>query len=153
MEFEKGGKRYVFDAAHLPADFDESYVYKNRKDIVKKGNGLQAAIVDFSLSTLSNTDTTNALFTSTSPYVLVFAGSIDPSIPWDYLLKTLHKKHPNVYIVTSDKSGASTYLPKEKILIGDITMIKTAARVWPTIFVMNGSVIMQKKSYTYYTKD
>ena len=153
MEFVKGGKTYLFEATNLPADFDDSYVYKSRKDVVKKGNGLKADIVDFSLSTLSKVDTTQFLFASTSPYVLVFAGNIDSTIPWDYLLKELHAKHKQVYIVTADKTGATRLLSKENILIGDITMIKTAARVWPTVFVMNGSMIMQKKSYLDFTKE
>jgi len=153
MEFVKGGKTYLFEATNLPADFDDSYVYKSRKDVVKKGNGLKADIVDFSLSTLSKVDTTQFLFASTSPYVLVFAGNIDPTIPWDNLLKVLHEKHKQVYIVTADKTGATNLLAKENILIGDITMIKTAARVWPTVFVMNGSMIMQKKSYLDFTKE
>ena len=153
MEFVKGGKTYLFEATNLPADFDDSYVYKSRKDVVKKGNGLKADIVDFSLSTLSKVDTTQFLFASSSPYVLVFAGNIDSTIPWDYLLKELHAKHKQVYIVTADKTGATRLLSKENILIGDITMIKTAARVWPTVFVMNGSMIMQKKSYLDFTKE
>jgi hypothetical protein len=38
------------------------------------------------------------------------------------------------------------------ILIGDMTMIKTAARVWPTVAIMNGSTIMEKQSYIDYLK-
>ena len=152
MEFVKDGKSYLFEYPHFPENFDDSYVYKSRKDVVKKGNGLKAEIVDFNLSTLSNMDTTQALFTSPNPYVLVFAGTIDASIPWEYLLTALHAKHKDIYIVTADKTGATRLLSKENILIADNTMIKTAARVWPTIFVMNGPVIMQKKSYLDLTK-
>lgn len=152
MEFEKGGKTFLFEATNLPADFDDSYVYKGRKDVIKKGNGLKAEIGDFSLYTSTKVDTTKALFANTRPYVLVFAGMIDPTISWEYLMKDIHAKNNDVYIVTADKEGASRYLSNEKVLFGDITMIKTAARVWPTIFVMNGSVIMLKKSYLDYSK-
>ena len=152
MEFEKGGKSYFFEATNFPADFDESYVYKGRKDEVKKGNGMKAEIGDFSLSTLSKVDTTQALFESTAPYILVFSGNFENNVPWEYLLKELHAKHKQVYIVTADKTNATVLFPKENILIADITMIKTAARVWPTVFVMNGSVIMQKMSYLDYLK-
>jgi hypothetical protein len=147
MEFVKDGKSYFFEATNFPENFDDSYVYKSRKDVIKKGNGLKAEIVDFNLTTLSNVDTTKALFESPNPYVLVFAGRIDASIPWEYLLTALHAKHKDIYIVTADKTSANRLLSKEKILIADNTMIKTAARVWPTVFVMNGPVIMQKKSY------
>ena len=106
-----------------------------------------APIQNFALNTINGVDSTDALFTSSTPYILVFAGEIDNSIPWEKLLSILHNKHKLVYIVTADKNHASTLLPKENILIGDITMIKTAARVWPTVFVMNGASIMSKTAY------
>jgi hypothetical protein len=98
--------------------------------------------------TLSGIDTTQNLFSSITPYILVFAGKIESSIPWENLLKVLHQKYAQVYIVTADKPGSERILSKEQVLIGDMTMIKTAARVWPAVFVMNGATIMQKKPYT-----
>ena len=151
MEFEKDGKAYFFDANHFPENFDSTYVYKNRKEVVvSKGNGLVPAIVDFEITNFNGVDTTNALFATEIPYVLVLAGKIKADIPWENLVASLHKKYKLVYIVTSDKAGAQQFLSKENILIGDITMLKTAARVWPSLVVMNGSTIMQKKSYIDY---
>jgi hypothetical protein len=153
MEFIKEGKSYYFDANHFPENFDASYVYKNRREvIVRKGNGLKAAIDDFTLETLSKVDSTKEILSQPTPYVLVFTGKVSSEVPWDNLLAQLHQKHKLIYIVTADKTGALQFLSKENILIGDITMIKTAARVWPTIFVMNGSVIMQKQSYLDFLK-
>jgi uncharacterized membrane protein YphA (DoxX/SURF4 family) len=154
MEFIKDGKSFLFDANHFPENFDSTYVYKSRKEVVvQKGNGLQAAIVDFNLVTLTKYDSTAEIFAIKTPYVLVLAGKIDSNIPWLDILNKLHKKYKLVYIVTADKDGAINLLPKENILIGDNTMIKTAARVWPTIFVMNGATIMQKQSYLDYLKN
>jgi uncharacterized membrane protein YphA (DoxX/SURF4 family) len=151
MEFEKEGKLVSFDANHLPDNFDSTFVYKNRKEvIVTKGNDLHAAIPEFGLTTLSGQDSTQALFSIPIPYALVFAGKIDHQVPWESLLAKLHKKYKLVYVVTADKQGISSILSKESILIGDITMIKTAARVWPSILIMNGAEIMQKKSYQAY---
>jgi len=148
MEFEKAGKTYFFDANHFPENFDSSYKYKNRKEVlVSKGNGLLPAIVDFEITNSKGIDTTKQLFATEIPYVLVFTGKIDANVPWENLLSSLHKKYKLVYIVTADKTGAQQFLAKENILIGDITMLKTAARVWPSILVMNGSTIMQKTSY------
>lgn len=153
MEFIKEGKSYFFDANHFPENFDASYVYKNRREVVvRKGNGLKAAIDDFTLETLSKVDSTKEILSQPTPYVLVFTGKVSSEVPWDNLLAQLHQKHKLIYIVTADKTGALQFLSKENILIGDITMIKTAARVWPTIFVMNGSVIMQKQSYLDFLK-
>ena len=149
MEFEKNGKTYQFDPSNFPADFDSTYIFKSRKEVVLvKGNGIVAPIQSFTLNTLNGQDTTDALFATSTPYVLVFAGQIDSTIPWDTLLSKLHNKHKLVFIVTADKDRASRLLSKEQILIGDNTMIKTAARVWPTVFVMNGSTIMSKTAYT-----
>ena len=149
MEFTKEGKQFIFDANQFPENFDATYIYQDRKEVVvRKGNNLQPAIVDFNLMTLSGIDTTQYLFNSTTPYILVFAGKIESSIPWENLLKVLHEKYTQVYIVTADKQAAAKVLTKEKVLISDMTMIKTAARVWPSVFIMNGSTIMQKKPYT-----
>ncbi|MFA9205738.1 MAG: BT_3928 family protein [Burkholderiaceae bacterium] len=151
MEFEKAGKIYFFDANHFPENFDSTYVYKNRKEVVvRKGNGLLPAIVDFEITNVNGEDTSKALFSSEIPYVLVLAGKIEATVPWENLLSSLHKKYKLVYIVTADKAGAQQFLAKENILIGDITMLKTAARVWPSLLVMNGSTIMQKTSYIDY---
>ena len=151
MEFEKGGKKYFFDANNFPSNFDSTYVYIDRKEIVvRKGNGLKAGIGDFTLTTLSGIDTTQNIFKTPIPYVLVFAGYVDSSIPWNEMILKLREKYKLIYIVTSDKAGATQSLPGLNVLIGDITMIKTAARVWPTIFVMNGATIMQKITYQDY---
>jgi hypothetical protein len=151
MEFEKAGKTYFFDANQFPDNFDSTYIYKNRKEVVvSKGNGLVPAIIDFEITNINGVDTTEALFSTEIPYVLVFTGKIEASVPWENLLSSLHKKYKLVYIVTADKAGAEQFLAKENILIGDITMIKTAARVWPSLFIMNGSTIMQKTSYIDY---
>ena len=151
MEFEKEGKKYFFDANNFPTDFDSTYVYIDRKEVVvSKGNGLKAGIGDFTLTTLSGLDTTQKIFKTPIPYVLVFAGYVDSSIPWNEMIVKLREKYKLIYIVTADKAGAIQSLPGLNVLIGDITMIKTAARVWPTIFVMNGSTIMQKITYEDY---
>jgi hypothetical protein len=120
--------------------------------LIQKGNGLVAKIVDFSLFTLNNEDTTAALFNASSPYVLIFSGNIDPSIPWVTLIKTIQLKNKQVYLITADKANALQLKLDIPILIGDMTMIKTAARVWPTVAIMNGSRIMEKQSYIDFLK-
>ena len=153
MSFEKDGKMVQFDVNQFPADFDSTYIYKDRKEVlIKKGNGLEAKIVDFSLFTINNLDTTEALLNTKEPYVLLFSGNIDPNKPWETLISTLKQKHGLVYLVTADKVNASQLKLNIPILIGDMTMIKTAARVWPTVVIMNGSTIMEKQSYLDYLK-
>lgn len=153
MSFEKEGKTVQFDINQFPADFDSTYIYKDRKEVlVQKGNGLTAKIIDFSLFTINQLDTTEALLNSKTPYVLVFAGHIDAKKPWAQLISALQEKHDLVYLVTAEKENAIQLKLNIPILIGDMTMIKTAARVWPTVVIMNGATIMEKQSYIDYLK-
>ena len=153
MSFIKDGKNVQFDINQFPTDFDSTYVYQDRKEVlILKGNGKVAKIVDFSLFTMNNVDTTEALFNSTAPYVLLFSGNIDASIPWKSLITKIKEKHQQVYLVTADKANAAQLNLDIPVLIGDMTMIKTAARVWPTITIMNGSSIMEKQSYIDFLK-
>ena len=153
MSFEKNGKTVSFDINQFPADFDSTYVYKDRKEVVvQKGNGLTAKIVDFSLFTVNKIDTTEALLNTKEPYVLIFAGKIDTGKPWGLLIDAIKTKHAYVYLVTADKENASFLNLSIPILIGDMTMIKTAARVWPSVVIMNGSTIMEKQAYIDYLK-
>lgn len=153
MEFEKNGKTVSFDINQFPADFDSTYIYKDRKEVlVQKGNGLTAKIVDFSLFTFNKIDTTEALLNTKEPYVLLFAGKIDTGLPWGQLIDAIKTKHAFVYLVTADKENATLLNLSIPVLIGDMTMIKTAARVWPSVVIMNGSTIMEKQSYIDYLK-
>ena len=153
MSFIKDGKNVQFDINQFPTDFDSTYVYQDRKEVlILKGNGKVAKIVDFSLFTMNNVDTTEALFNSTTPYVLLFSGNIDASIPWKSLITKIKEKHQQVYLVTADKANAAQLNLDIPVLIGDMTMIKTAARVWPTVTIMNGSSIMEKQSYIDFIK-
>jgi hypothetical protein len=86
------------------------------------------------------------------PYVLLFAGKIDTSKPWGQLIDAIKTKHTLVYLVTADKENARLLNLSIPILVGDMTMIKTAARVWPSVVIMNGSTIMEKQSYIDYLK-
>ncbi len=153
MSFMKEGKTVVFDINQFPADFDSSYIYVDRKEVlVRKGNGMEAKIVDFSLFTINQIDTTDALLTAVTPYLFIFSGTIDPNKPWADLIAKSKVKYQNVYLVTADKEGASKLNVTIPILIGDMTMIKTVARVWPTVVIMNGSTIMEKQSYVDFMK-
>jgi uncharacterized membrane protein YphA (DoxX/SURF4 family) len=153
MSFIKDGKNVQFDINQFPTDFDSTYVYQDRKEVlILKGNGKVAKIVDFSLFTMNNVDTTEALFNSTTPYVLLFSGNIDAFIPWKSLITKIKEKHQQVYLVTADKANVAQLNLDIPVLIGDMTMIKTAARVWPTVTIMNGSSIMEKQSYIDFIK-
>lgn len=149
--YTKNGKEVRFDQANFPTDFDSTYVYVDRKDIVvKKGNGLVAKIVDFNLQSLQGTDTTSAIFANQKPYVLVFAKEMKGAESWKNSFETIYKKlqaqNIDVILVTPEPSKAVGFFGNINILIADATVIKTAARVIPTYFLMKGSRIQEKVS-------
>jgi uncharacterized membrane protein YphA (DoxX/SURF4 family) len=150
--YKKSGKQLTFDQAHFPADFDSTYQYVDRKDqLVKKGNGLQAKIVDFSLQTLSGTDTTAAVLGQAAPYILLMAKDMDHVQDWlpgfEKISKAAQQKKLPMLIVTADADKAIIAFPNQAIVKCDATVLKTAARVTPTYFLMQGAVVIDKVSY------
>ncbi|HCL05243.1 MAG TPA: DoxX family protein [Chitinophagaceae bacterium] len=151
FQYKKDGKDIFFDQTSFPADFDSTYEYVDRKDkLVKKGNGLTAKIIDFTLQNLSGADTTAAVFANTNPYVLVFAKDMGNAAEWSSKLSALKEKwaakNITVSIVTADTEKAVTLFPGTTIVRCDATVIKTAARVNPTFFLMEGARVINKLS-------
>jgi hypothetical protein len=147
--YTKNGKEVRFDQANFPTDFDSTYIYVDRKDkVVRKGNGLVAKIVDFNLTTKLGTDTTSALFENQKPYVLVFAKEMNGAESWKNEFQTIYKKlqaqNINVILVTPEAERAAAMFGNINIVTADATVIKTAARVIPTYFLMQHAIIKDK---------
>ena len=150
--YKKNGKQWEFDQAHFPADFDSTYEYIARHDrLVKKGNGLQAKIVDFSLQNMNGIDTTAAVLGQDSLYILVMAKDMnrieDWRIAFENIVSTAQNKKIPVFLVTADAENAVKLLRDVPILTCDATVIKTAARATPTYFFMQQATIIAKISY------
>jgi len=148
--YKKNEKIINFDQAHFPNDFDSTYEYIDRKDIVaKKGNGLVAPIADFSLQTLSGVDTTKGIF-QTDKYIMVMAKDFENYDNWKInihdLIQDAQVKHIPIFLVTADANTASEHFRTIEILKCDATVMKTAARVIPTVFLMEKSKIKDKFS-------
>ncbi len=153
FKYEKGGKILEFDQANFPPDFDSTYQFIDRKDkLVKKGNGLEAKIVDFNLQTLNGLDTTTELLGQPEPYILVMAKEMANVSVWragfERIVKAAGQKNIPVLLVTADASTASELFTNISILKCDATVIKTAARVVPTYFMMQKANIIDKIPYT-----
>ena len=147
--YTKNNKEVRFDQANFPIDFDSTYVYVDRKDkVVRKGNGLVAKIVDFNLTTKSGTDTTAALFSNSKQYVLVFAKEMNGAESWKNEFQTIYNKlqaqNIDVILVTPEAERAAAIFGNINIVTSDATVIKTAARVIPTYFLMQNAVIKEK---------
>ncbi len=145
--YTKDGKKGEFDINSFPDDYDEAiYTNLERTDkLIKKGNGLKANITDFNLVTQAGNDTTQAILAQQHKYILIFANRLKRDVEKNYnveLWRSLQKKVP-VYVVTS----APMQFDGIPVLKADGTVIKTAARVDPTYFVMQGAKVLGKFSY------
>lgn len=154
FKYRKDGKITEYTAETLPADLDSTYEFIDRVDkVVRKGNAIPA-IADFALFTLSDTDTTQALLGTDTPYVLLFAKDLSTFDKWmneafERYMKLLQAQQTHFFIVTADRAGAEKLignLPAD-FLLCDATVIKTVARVNPTYYVMRGAVVLDKFSY------
>ena len=63
---------------------------------------------------------------------------------FESIYKKLQAQHIDVILVTPEPASASQLFGNINILISDATVIKTAARVTPTYFLMNKSRIIEK---------
>ncbi|MCX6337783.1 MAG: DoxX family protein [Bacteroidetes bacterium] len=149
--YKKNGQELKFDQAHFPADFDSTYIYVDRTDVLaKKGNSLKAAIADFSLQTISGVDSTATVFEN-KQYLLVLAKDFTEWASWqkslDTIIKAAQSNQIPIILVTADASTAQQHYANLPILRCDATVLKTAARVNPTIFFMQKANIVFKYSY------
>ncbi len=150
--YKKKGKLWQFDQANFPTDFDSTYEFINRKDqLVKKGNGLKPAITDFSLQTLSKVDSTEAIFQQKGKYVLLFVQDGNNMEQWKLgfmeLLPQITVMQLPIYIVSAEAQKIADQISHVPVFSCDATVLKTAARVKPTYFLMEGATILAKYSY------
>ncbi len=155
FKYEKNGQIVEFSNNDFPEDFDDSYKFIERgQKLIRKGTALPK-ITDFSLQTTDGTDVTNQVLETNGRYLLLFALDLSTYDKWhnerfEQILQLSREKHIPFYFVTADKQNAERLLGEVEgiqILSCDGVVIKTAARVNPTYFIMNGPVVHEKFSY------
>jgi uncharacterized membrane protein YphA (DoxX/SURF4 family) len=148
--YEKNGQKSEFTTTNLP---DSTWSFVDRKQIlVKKGQNNVPVISDFMLTTQSGTDTTDTILQYAGEYYLLFIKDFDNyKVDGDkdlLLAENLHKKKIPFYIVSSQPEKAKERFKKVAadlpIFTCDVTVIKTAARCNPTLYLMKGPVVQQK---------
>ncbi|MFL5742218.1 MAG: BT_3928 family protein [Flavisolibacter sp.] len=151
--YEKQGKRYEFAPENLPADF-ETYTYIDRIDrLVRKGNA-DPRIKGFALTDSSGQDQTQ-MFLNLPVVVAAFALDASKEEAWinsfQELAKKAQSKNIPVYFITSNVTEISKALQSHGINIPvlscDFTVIRTAARTNPTVYVLKQGTIRNKYSY------
>ena len=153
--YEKNGEEKEFSAEALP---DSSWEYVDRKQkLVAAGKNNTPLINDFTLTTLSGNDTTEAILSQSGIYYLLFikdVESISEKFKADQeLAVAANEKGIPFYIVTARREMISNrydqlFLKGAKIEIPvfscDATAIKTAARADMVLYKMKGAVVEHK---------
>ena len=152
FKYKKNGKEMEFDQNNFPEDFDSTYEFVDRFDkLIRKGTSLPK-IVDFSLTTLTGNDTTQAILAQENKYILLFVKDFNNITNWKasdmgLIIDAAKAKNIPVFLVTADATAAQENFSSLIILKTDATVIKTAARVNPTYFIMQKGNVLAKYSY------
>jgi uncharacterized membrane protein YphA (DoxX/SURF4 family) len=153
--YKKDGKKIELSQDSLEkVNLDSTYEFVKRDEKIIK-EGVPAKIAEFSLISLDGNDTTSDIFNQQNYYVMLFANDFSSYDKWhnkyfDELLNELSAKHIPFFLVTSQKDKAVQLFGNDKrvnILICDGTVIKTAARVNCTYFLMQKADVKGKYSY------
>ncbi len=146
---------------------DSTWKYIDRKQtLVQKGKNNSPLINDFSFTSASGNDTTEAILSQTGQYYLLFIKTMeDYPAKWDQDIKFIayaSKEKTPVYIITgqpdkvaerfSTKNTGITQENLPQIFTCDVTAIKTAARANPVLFMMKGPVVQKKISWADFEK-
>jgi uncharacterized membrane protein YphA (DoxX/SURF4 family) len=146
---------------------DSTWTYVDRKQtLVQKGSNNIPLINDYSLSTENGTDSTEDILNTKGEYYLMYIkGLEDYPAGWDgdiAFLATALKENKKIFIVTSqlekvkkhfaDARGIDSSFKSIQYLTCDATVMKTVARVNPTLYLMEGPVVKQKWSWNSFGK-
>lgn len=151
--YKKNGQSKEFKVNALP---DSTWEFSERKqELIEKGKNNIPLINDFSLTTSSGTDTTDALLGSPGEYYLLFMKEYPGDEAWSETIDYLAHRDKRIphFVVTAQPKEMDIKLnhgrdPLDVEILGcDGTVIKTAARVNPTLYLMNGAVIQKKWSW------
>ena len=161
--YEKDSKQQEFSMTNLP---DSTWKFVDRKQtLVAKGKNNEPKIKDFDLKTLSGTDSTEAILNQQGEYYLVFIKTFEglshDDTWFSYFINILTQTKASgkkLFIITGQPDAAQQFFTggRDKfdvsILACDVTAIKTAARAIPTLYKMNGPVVVEKWSTANFDK-
>lgn len=151
--YEKEGKKYEFSPEQFPSDLATYKFVDRQQKLVRKGNAT-APITGFMLQTLDGTDYTNPVLYEPK-IVLVMALDFDDLNNWMSAFKKLYveakKKGTPLYVVSPAAAQGkiifnSFGLTDVEFLTCDNTAVRTAARVDPTIYILEKGIVVEKTS-------
>ena len=150
--YQKNGEKKEFNKNELP---DSTWTFVKREDrIIEAGKNNEPLIKDFYLTTLSGTDSTEAILNSRGEYYLYFVRDIaKDTSKWFTNFKQVYnfakKTNRPVYIVASQASLSEQFFNQQHnidipVFSTDAVAVKTAARTNPQLYLMKGPVIQEK---------
>ena len=152
--YEKAGAQKEFKADAIP---DSTWKFIDRKQtIVQKGSNNIPVISDFSLTTENGTDSTNEILNTPGEYYLLYVKDlVNYPEKWNGdidFAKSISSSGKKIFIVTAQlnpvKERFAALGNAVIFLTCDATVMKTVARVNPTLYLMNGPVVKEKWSWT-----
>jgi uncharacterized membrane protein YphA (DoxX/SURF4 family) len=152
--YAKGGTNVEFTADKFPDDFNDSlYKFVNRFDkVVRKGKNNEPPIKGFSISGITETDSTEIILSMPYSILLFEEKPAAPGASWENdftdIQKTATQKNIPLFIVTTSleefRKKRNTNLPVMKC---DFTAIRTAARANSVIYLLKAGTVEGKWSY------
>jgi uncharacterized membrane protein YphA (DoxX/SURF4 family) len=161
--YERNGKTVEFNALNFPLDFDSTYKLVKRYDkVIRKGRNNVAPIHDFKLHG-ADIETDSAEYVLTRPYALVlFVEDLStPVSKWSSNFSKVYdaalKRSIPAFIITGNRDAvmkeiAATSFSEITVYNCDNTPIRMAARVNPTLYLLNNGTVVEKLSYKNMTK-
>lgn len=147
--YEKGGKQFEFSPEGLPADYT-TYHYVDRVDrLIRKGNA-EPAIKGFSLTGRSGEDSVNVVLSQPAAILLFIQDPGDEKWIGDFkeVTDVASQSHVPVYVATSTADSVQNLLDRNSInaqvFSCDFTIIRTAARTSPTLYLLQNGTIINK---------
>jgi uncharacterized membrane protein YphA (DoxX/SURF4 family) len=155
--YEKAGNKIEFTADKFPPDFNSNaYKFIKRYDkVVRKGKNNEPPIKGFIVT--GNTDIDSAKYILNSPYALVlFAEDFStPVKEWSHEFEKIYKqaneKNIPAFLITTRLNEASAALAETSFagiqkLKCDATLVRTAARSNPCLYILKQGTIVGKWS-------
>lgn len=150
--YEKNGGKKEFNKDQLP---DSTWTFIKREDIViEKGKNNEPPIKDFFLTTLSGSDSTEAILNQPGEYYFFFIKDVaKDTAHWLINFKALYsfakEKNKPLIVIASQASAAQQFFNEKNnfnvtVLGCDATALKTAARTDPALYLMHGPIVQKK---------
>ena len=155
--YEKGGNKIEFTADKFPADFNSNtYKFIKRYDkVVRKGKNNQPPIKGFIVTGNTDTDSTEYILSRSYALVLFAEDFSTPVKEWsnqfEKIYKQAHEKNIPAFLITTRLNEAPAALAGTSFagiqkLKCDVTLVRTAARSNPCLYILKHGTIIGKWS-------